>query len=89
MANEAPVTQSAVVALWQFISAHPYLLLFVLLFVRPLYKRYSSPLRQFPGPFLASCTRLWNGGPLNIAQKQSGRGLTVSFCSLERLDGQE
>ncbi|KAI5859518.1 cytochrome P450 [Durotheca rogersii] len=27
--------------------------------IRLLYKRYASPLRSYPGPFLASCTRLW------------------------------
>ncbi|KAK5255321.1 hypothetical protein LTS06_000342 [Exophiala xenobiotica] len=26
---------------------------------RGLWRRYASPLRQIPGPFLASCTRLW------------------------------
>lgn len=60
--DDAPVTTTAVLIVWQFLTAHPFLILFVLLFVRPLYKRYSSPLRQFPGPFIASCTRLWKGG---------------------------
>lgn len=59
--DDRPVTQSAVLLVWQFLKAHPFLIIFVLLFVRPLYNRYSSPLRQFPGPFLASCTRLWKG----------------------------
>ena len=27
--------------------------------LRPLSRRYVSPLRRFPGPLLASCTRLW------------------------------
>ena len=31
----------------------------VFLFTRMLYRRYASPLRSIPGPFLASCTRLW------------------------------
>lgn len=57
--EETPITQAAALAVWQFLKSHPYFILFVLLFVRPLYKRYSSPLRQYPGPFLASCTRLW------------------------------
>ncbi|KAJ2903621.1 hypothetical protein MKZ38_009564 [Zalerion maritima] len=30
-----------------------------LLVSRCLYKRYASPLRKYPGPFLASFTRLW------------------------------
>ncbi|KIX08598.1 uncharacterized protein Z518_03254 [Rhinocladiella mackenziei CBS 650.93] len=58
-ADEVPEKGSAVLIVWQFLVAHPFLILFVLLFVRPLYKRYSSPLRQFPGPFIASCTRMW------------------------------
>ncbi|KEF55692.1 uncharacterized protein A1O9_08442 [Exophiala aquamarina CBS 119918] len=57
--DEAPLTQSAVVTAWALLRSHPYIILVLLLFVRPLYKRYSSPLRQFPGPFVASCTRLW------------------------------
>lgn len=35
------------------------LLLILLPFARGLYKRYSSPLRKYPGPFVASCSRLW------------------------------
>lgn len=31
----------------------------VFLVIRVLYKRYASPLRRYPGPFLASCSRLW------------------------------
>ena len=57
--EEIPVSKAAVLAVWMFLKSHPFLILFVLLFVRPLYKRYSSPLRQYPGPFIASCTRLW------------------------------
>ncbi|ETI21441.1 hypothetical protein G647_07788 [Cladophialophora carrionii CBS 160.54] len=57
--EEAPLTKSAVLTAWHVVAAHPFLILFVLLFVRPLWRRYSSPLRQFPGPFIASCTRAW------------------------------
>lgn len=31
----------------------------IFLTIRLLYKRYASPLRRYPGPFLASCSRLW------------------------------
>ncbi|KAJ9151979.1 Pisatin demethylase [Pleurostoma richardsiae] len=31
----------------------------VLFVSRLLYKRYASPLRKYPGPWLASCSRLW------------------------------
>ena len=57
--DETPLTKSAVLTAWQVVAAHPFLILFVLFFVRPLWRRYSSPLRQFPGPFIASCTRGW------------------------------
>lgn len=26
---------------------------------RGILKRYLSPLRQYPGPFIASCSRIW------------------------------
>ncbi|KPI38564.1 Pisatin demethylase [Cyphellophora attinorum] len=58
-AEDAPVTQAAIVGVLAFITAHPYLILLSLLVFRPLFKRYASPLRQYPGPFIASCTRLW------------------------------
>lgn len=35
------------------------ILLPALLLTRILYKRYASPLRKYPGPFLASFSRLW------------------------------
>jgi len=40
------------VAHWLFVLASAFLL-------RVLYKRYGSPLRKYPGPFLASFSRLW------------------------------
>ncbi|KAK9781184.1 putative Cytochrome P450 [Seiridium cardinale] len=39
--------------------AHPFILGFTCLLLRTIYKRYASPLRSLPGPFFASCTRLW------------------------------
>lgn len=63
MTEEAPVPKSAILVACAFVAANPLLVpavtLFLLLVLRPLYRRYSSPLRQFPGPFLASCTRAW------------------------------
>lgn len=38
--------------------------------VRFLYLRYASPLRRYPGPFLASGSRAWKG--------------KLSFCSLSK-----
>ncbi|ORY72116.1 cytochrome P450 [Pseudomassariella vexata] len=42
-----------------FLTSHPFLLLFCALTLRILTKRYLSPLRSIPGPFVASFTRLW------------------------------
>lgn len=36
-----------------------YVILPSIIVTRALYKRYASPLRQYPGPWLASCSRLW------------------------------
>ncbi|KAL1900637.1 hypothetical protein Sste5346_002362 [Sporothrix stenoceras] len=50
------VVISQVVAIW---SAHWTVLLPLLFVSRLLYKRYASPLRRYPGPWLASVSRLW------------------------------
>ncbi|KAK4224636.1 cytochrome P450 [Podospora fimiseda] len=42
-----------------FLKTHYLTLLFTFLFLRILIKRYASPLRHYPGPFLASFSRLW------------------------------
>lgn len=39
--------------------SHWYLALPIFLVIRALYRRYASPLRRFPGPVLASFSRLW------------------------------
>ncbi|OAP59435.1 hypothetical protein AYL99_06733 [Fonsecaea erecta] len=41
------------------LKANLLLLAVVSLVIRCLYKRYASPLRNVPGPWLASCSRLW------------------------------
>ncbi|KAK4041617.1 cytochrome P450 [Parachaetomium inaequale] len=41
------------------LTSHWPLLLLSTLLLRSLYKRYASPLRKYPGPVLASFTRLW------------------------------
>ncbi|ETS80172.1 hypothetical protein PFICI_07701 [Pestalotiopsis fici W106-1] len=41
------------------VTSHPLILLFVLWFLRAAIRRYYSPLRSFPGPFLASISRTW------------------------------
>ncbi|KAI0449424.1 cytochrome P450 [Xylaria acuta] len=42
-----------------FIGAYWTILLPVFFIGRMVYRRYASPLRSIPGPFLASCSRLW------------------------------
>lgn len=42
-----------------FICMYWALLVPVFLIGRMVYRRYASPLRSIPGPFFASCTRLW------------------------------
>lgn len=42
-----------------FLTAHYLLLTLSFLFLRALVKRYASPLRKYPGPVLASISRLW------------------------------
>ncbi|KAI1355867.1 cytochrome P450 [Xylaria sp. FL0043] len=42
-----------------FIGTYWTILLPAFLIGRMAYRRYASPLRSLPGPFLASCTRLW------------------------------
>ncbi|KAI1505783.1 cytochrome P450 [Biscogniauxia marginata] len=44
---------------WAVVKTYWYLVIPLLIIVRSLYRRYASPLRSYPGPFLASCTRLW------------------------------
>jgi Cytochrome P450 len=52
-------TRALVAAATAFIAAHWLLLLVSTFVVRILYKRYATPLRHYPGPFLASFSRLW------------------------------
>ncbi|KAH8911608.1 cytochrome P450 [Coniochaeta sp. PMI_546] len=52
-------TRAVIGAVFDLVAAH-WILVAVSLFVtRALYKRYASPLRKYPGPFLASFSRLW------------------------------
>lgn len=41
------------------LSTYWAILLPTFIILRMAYRRYASPLRSIPGPFLASCTRLW------------------------------
>ncbi|KAH9909692.1 cytochrome P450 [Xylariomycetidae sp. FL2044] len=46
-------------AILSFVEEYWYILLPLFIIARASYRRYASPLRKYPGPFLASCTRLW------------------------------
>ncbi|KAI7151853.1 hypothetical protein KC352_g28240, partial [Hortaea werneckii] len=51
--------EPAVIQTLRFCKSNWYILLPLILLIRFLYYRYSSPLRHYPGPFLASGSRLW------------------------------
>jgi hypothetical protein len=59
----APTTsqsdQSLVVLIIAYLKAHALLVLIAAFLGRALFKKFASPLRNVPGPFLASCSRLW------------------------------
>jgi hypothetical protein len=51
--------EAALYDMWATVRAHPFVTLVLLFVVRILWKRYGSDLRDVPGPFTASLTRLW------------------------------
>ncbi|EXJ95555.1 hypothetical protein A1O1_00677 [Capronia coronata CBS 617.96] len=51
--------ESLVAVTLAFVKAHFLLVAFSAVIVRALYRRYVSPIRDIPGPWLASCSRLW------------------------------
>lgn len=55
----APRPDSLVASALAFVAKHWPVLLIGGLVLRALYRRYASPLRKYPGPFLASFSRLW------------------------------
>lgn len=57
-ATAAP-TGSIVTGILPFLLSWWYVILPSIIVTRALYRKYASPLRQFPGPWLASCSRLW------------------------------
>jgi hypothetical protein len=52
---------SLVAQIFAFVSANFLLVAVLALVGRCLYKKYASPLRNVPGPWLASVSRLWKG----------------------------
>ncbi|XDG01596.1 hypothetical protein ABKA04_001211 [Annulohypoxylon sp. FPYF3050] len=61
MSDENTISPTRVVLLtaWEIFKEQWYLLIPLFLIARILYIRYASPLREYPGPFLASFSRLW------------------------------
>ena len=59
-------SQSAILTLWLALYKHLWIVLPIAIVVRFLIHRYASPLRQHPGPFLASGSRLWKGNNSQI-----------------------
>jgi Cytochrome P450 len=51
--------RSQVLVLMQFLLRHFYIPLILFILLRLVTRRYFSPLRSYPGPFLASISRLW------------------------------
>ncbi|KAK3943388.1 Pisatin demethylase [Diplogelasinospora grovesii] len=57
--GKASPTRALVGTAVAFVTTHWLLLSLGAIIVRSLYKRYASPLRKYPGPWLASVSRLW------------------------------
>ena len=55
----APTNRTIVGSVVQVVAEHWFLVLSTLIVSRLLIKRYASPLRKYPGPVLASVSRLW------------------------------
>lgn len=72
----APLVHSPLITLTMLSDIIPFLqrnfllLLPFLIIVRFFYRRYASPLRQYPGPFLAGGTRLWKMWAVYKGQNQ-------------------
>ncbi|OTB01706.1 hypothetical protein M426DRAFT_63551 [Hypoxylon sp. CI-4A] len=52
-------TRTLLISAWTIFKEQWYLLVPLFIVVRIIYVRYASPLREYPGPFLASFSRLW------------------------------
>ncbi|KAI1404963.1 cytochrome P450 [Hypoxylon fuscum] len=57
--NTISPTRTLLVTAWSIFREYWVLLIPLFVALRCLFKRYASPLRDYPGPFLASCSRLW------------------------------
>lgn len=50
-----------VLIVWAGLRNHPFLILLHLIAIRFFFRKYASPLRNYPGPFVASGSRVWKG----------------------------
>ena len=50
---------SLVLTIFSVLRANIFYLLVIIPIARGLYRRYVSPLSKYPGPFIASCSRIW------------------------------
>lgn len=57
--EDVPVTQALLVTVLKVLRQYPLITILWLIILRFLVRRYLSPLRKYPGPFIASGTRLW------------------------------
>jgi hypothetical protein len=63
-------SQPAILALWAALYTYIWAVLPIVIVGRFLIRRYSSPLRQYPGPLIASGSRVWKGdNPRNSSQR--------------------
>lgn len=60
-ATDHSTGESGVLLVIKILKGSWFLLLPVVLALRFFYYRYASPLRNYPGPFLASGSRAWKG----------------------------
>jgi len=60
VADEAPLTQTLLINFYHLLRRWPTTVILCIIALRFLFRRYVSPLRRYPGPFLASGTRLYS-----------------------------
>ena len=59
--GEKSATTVAILSLYVLVKRYPVRLLLLFVVLRFYLRRYHSPLRSLPGPFLASGSRAWKG----------------------------